>query len=95
MKVLLMQSGPKESRSDMTEIRIRTADQLDARALLRLAALDSQLPPKGRTLIAEVDGEMVAAMPLAGGEAIADPFRRTSESLDLLALRASQLRHAA
>jgi hypothetical protein len=90
-----MQDGPNESRSDMSDIRIRTADQLDSTALWRLAALDSRVPPKGQTLIAEVDGELVAALSVDGGNGIADPFRRTAASLDLLELRARQLRHAA
>lgn len=75
----------------MTEIRIRTGNELDAAALQRLAILDSQATPQGSTLIAEVDGEMVAALPLDGGSRIADPFRHTLAPLSLLELRATQL----
>ena len=34
---------------------------------------------------------ILAAMPLSGGRAIADPFEPTAELLDLLALRREQL----
>jgi hypothetical protein len=47
--------------------------------------------PAGRALIAEVDGEVWAALPLASGKAIVDPFRPSSEIRQLLTLRASQL----
>jgi hypothetical protein len=79
----------------MSEIRIRPAHESDAAALAKLAILDSQLPPAGSALVAEVDGEMVAALPLAGGDAIADPFRRTRQPVALLKLRAEQLEDAA
>jgi hypothetical protein len=43
-------------------------------------------------LVAEVDGELCAALPLDGGEAFADPFRPTGELVSLLEMRAVQLR---
>ena len=36
-------------------------------------------------LVAEVDERIVAAVPLAGGRAIADPFRPTADIVELLA----------
>jgi hypothetical protein len=39
-----------------------------------------------------VDGRLVAALPLAGGHMLADPFVRTAHLLPLLELRAAQLR---
>jgi hypothetical protein len=54
---------------------IREAQAADDAALRRLAALDSSRVPAGRILVADVDGELVAAVSLAGGPAIADPFR--------------------
>lgn len=74
------------------DIRVRLADQSDAPALARLAALDSAEPPVGAALVAELDGEAVAAVPVGGGRAIADPFRRTAAAVELLELRAAQLR---
>jgi hypothetical protein len=73
-------------------VAIREATLADSSAIEALAALDSSHRPHGRVLVAEVDGGVVAALPLAGGPAIADPFRRTSELVALLEMRAAQLR---
>jgi hypothetical protein len=57
-----------------------------------LAQLDSAPAPKPvPTLVAEVGGELRAALPLDGGRAIADPFRPTAELVAILAERARQL----
>jgi hypothetical protein len=58
-------------------ILIRSATVGDQRALLRLAALDSALPLDSAELIAEVGGEIRAAVG-ADGRAIADPFTPTA-----------------
>ena len=71
---------------------IREATLADSSAIDALAALDSSNRPHGRLLVAEVDGGVVAALPIDGGRAIADPFRRTSDLVALLELRAAQLR---
>jgi hypothetical protein len=42
-------------------------------------------------LVAEVGGELRAALPLDGGPAIADPFRRTVELVAILTERARQI----
>lgn len=73
-------------------LNIRRAEANDVLALCRLAALDSQRPPKGPMLVAAIHGELRAAVPLRGGPAIADPFQRTAELVALLELRAAQLR---
>jgi hypothetical protein len=70
-------------------IRRTTPD--DATALMRLAALDSRRPIEGDALVAEVDGELVAAVSLTGDEAIADPFRHTADLVAMLEMRAAQL----
>ena len=75
-------------------VTIRLARAEDARSLRRLAALDSAEVPSGALVVAEVSEELWAAVPLAGGRAIADPFRPTAELLRLLQLRAEQLRPA-
>lgn len=64
----------------------------DALALRRLAALDSAEVPSGALLVAEVRGELWAAVAVASGVAVADPFRPTAELVRLLRLRAEQLR---
>lgn len=71
---------------------IRNSDPHDRRRLAELAALDSARPIDGDALVAEVEGAPAAALELATGRAIADPFRPTARILDLLRLRAAQLR---
>ena len=58
-------------------ILIRPVTPADTRELTRLAALDSALPLDDAELVAEVGGEIRAAVG-AGGRAIADPFTRTA-----------------
>ena len=71
---------------------IRMAVPADAPALRRLAQLDSApLPEQVPMLVAAVDGDVCAALPLSGGTAIADPFRRTAEIVVMLTARARQL----
>ena len=57
----------------------------------RLAALEGRKAAQGPHLVAEVDGEVVAALPLAGGGFLGDPFRRTAHLLPLMRRRAAQL----
>ena len=74
-----------------THIAIRLATAADRPELARLAALDSAPVPLGPTLLADLDGAIVAARSLAGTTTIADPFRHTSHARELLELRAGQL----
>ena len=64
------------------------------RAVARLAALDEAPVPPPPVLIAEVGGEPRAARSLATGHVVADRFDGTAELVELLALRAEQLRAA-
>lgn len=75
----------------MSGLTIRRAGPADAGALSRLAALDSSHAPVGDVLVAEVGEELRAALCLASGHVIADPFHRTAEFVSLLRLRAEQL----
>jgi hypothetical protein len=76
----------------MEMLTIRTAVPTDAPALARLAQLDSARPPEQLPmLVAVADGELCAALPLNGGTAIANPFRRTAEIVAMLAARTQQL----
>jgi hypothetical protein len=72
-------------------ITIRLARGGDGAALARLAALEERSVPPGRVLVGVVDGALVAALPLDGGESLADPFQPTFDLLSLLRLRARQL----
>jgi hypothetical protein len=69
-------------------ISIRLAETADLAALQRVAERDSRLLPGGRLLLAEVAGEVRAALSLDTGDAVADPFRPTAELVELLRIRA-------
>jgi hypothetical protein len=72
-------------------ITIRHSDAADGSALARLAALDDRpLPRADDAVLGFVDGELKAAVVLPGGQAIADPFDRTHELVELLRLHAEQ-----
>lgn len=74
------------------QITIRPAYADDERALLRLAALDSAAaPPAPPLLVAEVDGELRAALSLRDhGSAIADPFYPSAPLVRLLGAHARE-----
>jgi len=72
-------------------IALRTAGPGDGPVLDRLAALDSASRPVGEVLLAEVDGEPVAALSLTDGNVVASPMVATGEARALLALRAAHL----
>jgi hypothetical protein len=55
--------------------------------------VDSSRAPRGVVLLAEVQGELWAAVSVDDGHAVADPFRPTGEIVALLEARAGQLRH--
>jgi len=69
-------------------IIIRSPRIEEAFAVRRLAYLDSRRPLRGEVLVAFVDGEPLAAISLADGAVVADPFRRTADVVELLRLRA-------
>jgi hypothetical protein len=74
-------------------ILIRYGNAGDEVALERLAALDSRTLPKSSFLLAEIDGEIVAAAPLdVDAELLRDPFRRTANVRELLSLQAGHVR---
>ena len=76
----------------MTEpIIIRRSTDEDRLAIVELAGLDTRPAPRGEALLAFIGTELRAALPLDGGEPIADPFHRTAELARLLRLRAAQL----
>jgi hypothetical protein len=57
-------------------VTLRFGSPADEGRLARLAALDSSAPPAQPVLLAEVDGQLRAAIALAGGAVVADPFTR-------------------
>jgi hypothetical protein len=72
-------------------LTVRRAGAQDAAQLLRLAALDSAGVPSGDVLVAESSGQLLAALSLADGHAVADPFEPTAEMVEVLRLRAGQI----
>jgi hypothetical protein len=84
----------RSSRTTDDALVIRPASADDSGRLHRLALLDSAPEPRLPMLVAEHDGLLVAAVPLGGGRAIADPFEPTSAIVGLLELRRAQLRPA-
>lgn len=83
-------AAPRE-RNDLTSIALRLCRVGDDDALARLAALEERSVPHGEFVVAEVDGRIVAALPLEGGAALRDPFAPTAHLLRLLELRAAQI----
>jgi hypothetical protein len=75
-------------------VALRLCRVHDGEALLRLAELEGRPLPAGSFVVAEINGAIVAALPLAGGAPLADPFRPTSQIIPLLRLRAEQLTRA-
>ncbi|MFL5845665.1 MAG: hypothetical protein ACJ762_13330 [Solirubrobacteraceae bacterium] len=77
--------------SQLHEMVLRADRPTDESTLRRLAALDSKRPIAGPALLAEVDGRAVAAIGLADGKVVADPFVQTSEVVELLKVRADRM----
>jgi hypothetical protein len=73
-------------------VTLRLADAADGAALDRLAQRDCRFLPPGPHLLAERDGRIEAAVSLASGELVADPFRRTEELCELLRCHAGEVR---
>ena len=72
-------------------VSIRMARPEDEYAIYRVAALDGAKAPAGRVLVAEADGDIIAALSVTDGAKAADPFRWTSDVIALMKMRADQL----
>ena len=87
--------GPvQQLPADTRSLTLRHAVPADAAELDRIAQLDSRRAPRGIVLVAEVGGELWAAVSLDDMHAVADPFRPTGELVALLIARARQLNRA-
>jgi len=75
----------------MNTVTIRQALPADAGALERLAQLDSSRPLREQVLVAEVGGELWAAVSMADFTVVSDPFRPSGELAFLLVERARQM----
>jgi hypothetical protein len=75
----------------MDPVVLRMAEPQDAEALRRVAERDSAVIPAAPQLLAELGGELIAAILVVDGARIADPFRPTAGLVELLVMRAAQL----
>ena len=71
---------------------VRRGRPADIHALADLAALDSTRPLTGRTVVAELDGRVVAAISLHDGRVVADPFVPTADLVEMLRVHAAGAR---
>jgi hypothetical protein len=73
-------------------ITIRRAGTVDRHALDRLAGRDSQHLSSEEFMVAEVSGELWAAVGMSTGMLVADPFRPSAEVAEFLRIRAERAR---
>ena len=82
-------NGRNGHRPDSSRVvTIRAAQPADHEALRRLAERDSARPIGEPVVVAQVDGELRAALSVRTGDTVADPFHPTAELVDLLRLHA-------
>jgi hypothetical protein len=74
----------------MSLLTIRRANPGDDVALRALATVDSAPPLSGDVLVAHLDEAVVAAISLTDGRSIADPFRPSADTVEILRMRRRQ-----
>ena len=77
-------SAQSPRQSWRNPVTLRLAEPGDEIAIARLAERDSRAAPAAPRLVAERRGRLEAAISLTSGEAVADPFVRTAELIELL-----------
>jgi hypothetical protein len=94
---------PRRSEAASSGVVIRYARPGDATKLADLGRLDADLrtserlarlageSAQGRVLVADVEGELAAALVVDDGQSVADPFRPSAGFVELLRTRADQL----
>jgi hypothetical protein len=87
-------SSARPAVLDTSPVTVRFGFPDDTDAIARLAKLDSSKPPTQPTLVAEIGGQLRAALSLSTGSVIADPFHPSAQLVELLRVRARQLRDA-
>ena len=86
--------APRDGGRRWQGVTVRQATSADGSALARLAELDEARPLRAPALLGVVMARPVAALSLADGRVLADPFTPTADLVELLRLRARQLAHA-
>jgi hypothetical protein len=84
-----MEHEPLRAHS-LVSLRLDQGD--DGWRLRELALLEGRRLSEGRYVVADVDGSILAAVPLSRGAALADPFVSTAHLIPLLELRAARIR---
>ena len=72
-------------------VLMRRATAADSARIWELARLDDKRLPAGPFLVAEVAGEIEAAVSLSSGIVVANPFRLTADAVAMLRLRVTQV----
>src|SRR3954469_18135436 len=72
--------GVREDR--MASVTVRRFAERDIEAIQRLAALDGKPIPSGGVLVAEQAGELVAALPLDGGQGLGRPVKANAHAVE-------------
>ncbi len=72
-------------------VGLRLAEPDETAVVRELADLDDAPPLAGQVLLALIDGQAVAAVSLADGRVVANPFLHTEAAIGLLRLRARHL----
>jgi hypothetical protein len=90
-RALSARRTPSRAVQEGPTIALRLCRVGDDSALARLAALEGRPVPEGQFVVAELNGRIVAALPLDGSPPLRDPFVRTAHLQRLLELRAAQL----
>jgi hypothetical protein len=78
-------------KSEPRPITIRPTRPTDMDEVRRVAQRDTRAVPEGDLLVAIADGEIRAAISVADGEVVADPFHHTEELVRMLAMRRQQM----
>ena len=86
--------GPLQSVPTSADVVIRYARPDEADALATLAQLDSSRVPRGDVIVADVQGELWAAVSVEDGHAVANPFRPSGELTFRLSERAREIHGA-
>jgi hypothetical protein len=86
--------GRLQSVPTSADVVIRYARSDEADALATLAQLDSSRALRGDVIVADVQGELWAAVSLDDGHAVANPFRPSGELAFRLSERARELHGA-
>jgi len=78
-------------------VTIRPASAADVRAITRLTEISERRVPSGLgglVLVAQIESDVVAALPVQGGPLLSDLRRPTADVAQLLELRSEQIRAA-